>query len=125
MVESRRGRLVRAEGERLLATFDGPGRAIRCATGARDAAAGLGIRVRAGVHTGQAEITGQDVAGVCVDMTERVAGLARPGEILVTRTVKDLVVGSGIEFAGRGSHRIGGTAGPWRLFAVTGRDVET
>lgn len=118
-VQSQRGRVIRNDDARLLATFDGPGRAIRCAAACRDAAAGLGIEIRAGIHTGEVEVLGQQVTGVCVDMTEHLAGLARPAEILVTRTVQDLVAGSGIAFAGRGSHRIGGAPGTWRLFAVS------
>jgi DNA-binding SARP family transcriptional activator/pimeloyl-ACP methyl ester carboxylesterase len=119
-VRSGRGQVIRSDGARILATFDGPGRAIRCAAACRDAAAGLGIETRAGIHTGEVEVLGHDVAGVCVDMTEYLAGLARPAEILVTRTVKELVLGSGIEFADCGSRRIGETPGTWRLFAVTG-----
>ncbi len=119
-IQAWRGHVIKNTGSRILATFDGPARAIRCAAAARDAAAGHGIEIRAGIHTGEAEIFGSDVAGVCVGMTEDLAGLARPAEILVTRTVQDLVVGSGMAFTDRGSRRIGAAPGRWRLFAVTG-----
>ena len=119
-IQAQRGHVIKNTGRRIVATFDGPARAIRCAATGRDAAAGRGIEVRAGIHTGEVEILGDDVAGVCVGMTEDLAGLARPAEILVTRTVQDLVVGSGIAFADRGSRRIGAAPGRWRLFAVTG-----
>jgi DNA-binding SARP family transcriptional activator/pimeloyl-ACP methyl ester carboxylesterase len=119
-VQARRGHVIKNTGRRIVATFDGPARAIRCAATGRDTAAGLGIEVRAGVHTGEVEILGHDVAGVCVGMAEDLAGLARPAEILVTRTVRDLVAGSGIAFTDRGSRRVGAAPGRWRLFAVTG-----
>jgi DNA-binding SARP family transcriptional activator/pimeloyl-ACP methyl ester carboxylesterase len=118
-VQSYRGRVIRSTDARILATFDGPGRAIRCAAASRDTATTLGIQVRAGIHTGEAEILGYDVSGTCVDITERLTDHARPAEILVTRTVKDLVAGSGITFADRGSHSISETPGKWRLFAAT------
>ena len=119
-IQAQRGHVIKNTGRRIVATFDGPARAIRCAATGRDAAAGRGIEVRAGIHTGEVEILGDVVAGVCVGMTEDLAGLARPAEILVTRTVQDLVVGSGIAFADRGSRRIGAAPGRWRLFTVTG-----
>jgi DNA-binding SARP family transcriptional activator/pimeloyl-ACP methyl ester carboxylesterase len=119
-IRAQRGHVIKNTGSRIVATFDGPARAIRCAATGRDTVAGRGIEVRAGIHTGEVEIVGDDVAGVCVGMTEDLAGLARPAEILVTRTVQDLVVGSGIAFADRGSRRIGAAPGRWRLFAVTG-----
>ena len=119
-IQAQRGHVIKNTGRRIVATFDGPARAIRCAAAGRDAAASRGIEVRAGIHTGEVEILGDVVAGVCVGMTEDLAGLARPAEILVTRTVQDLVVGSGIAFADRGSRRIGAAPGRWRLFTVTG-----
>jgi DNA-binding SARP family transcriptional activator/pimeloyl-ACP methyl ester carboxylesterase len=120
-VQASRGQVISTTGARILATFDGPGRAIRCAAACRDAAADLGTEARAGIHTGEVEVLGQQVTGMCVGMAGHLAGLARPAEILVTRTVTDLVIGSGIAFADRGSHRIGGAPGTWRLFAVAGR----
>jgi class 3 adenylate cyclase len=101
-------------------TFDGPGRAIRCAAAIRDTAAALGNQARAGIHTGEVEILGDQIAGTSVDITDRIAALARPTEILVSRTVKDLVVGSAIAFAERGSCQLTGVPGGLPLFAVTG-----
>ena len=118
-VRSHRGRVIKSSGDRVLATFDGPSRAIRCAAAGLDAAAAPGLQVRAGIHAGEVEVLGQDVTGVCIDMTERLASLARPAEILVTGTVKELVVGSGLVFADRGSRSIGEAPGQRRLFAVT------
>jgi DNA-binding SARP family transcriptional activator/pimeloyl-ACP methyl ester carboxylesterase len=118
-VESLRGRLVNGADGRVLATFDGPARAIRCAAALRGTAGSLGLTVRAGVHTGEVELFGDDVAGVSVRLAAEVAALARPGEILVSRTVKDLVAGSGISFADR-DRQLAGTPEQWPLFAVTG-----
>jgi class 3 adenylate cyclase len=115
-----RGRLIKTTGDGLLATFDGPARAIRCAGGIADAVQGLGIQIRAGLHTGEVELRGEDVGGIAVNLAARVLGEARDGETLVSGTVKDLVVGSGIEFADHGSHELKGVPGEWRLFAVKG-----
>jgi class 3 adenylate cyclase len=120
LIRGHRGRLIRITGEGILATFDAPGQAIRCASAALEDAASAGIEVGAGIHTGEVDLVGDDVAGASVQITERVAALARPGEILVSRTVKDLVTGSGITFAERGSHALNGPADEWPLFAVTG-----
>ena len=114
-----RGREVKTVGDGFLATFDGPARAIRCALAVRDAVAGLGLEVRAGLHTGEAEVMGQDVGGIAVHIAARVVAAARAGEVLASSTVRDLVVGSGIEFADRGRHALRGVPGEWRLFAVT------
>lgn len=114
-----RGHEVKMTGDGLLATFDGPARAIRCAAALRDAAAGLGLEIRAGLHTGEIEIRGDDIGGLAVHIGQRVQALAQPSEILVSSTVKDLVVGSGIEFADRGEHTLKGVEGSWRVFAVT------
>jgi class 3 adenylate cyclase len=119
-VESYRGRLVGSAGNRILATFDGPGRAIRCAAAIRDHAGALAIAVHTSVHTGEIELRGDDIAGISLDIAAQVVALARPAEILVTRTVKDLVVGSGISFTGRGVHELGGIPDQWPLFAVAG-----
>jgi DNA-binding SARP family transcriptional activator/pimeloyl-ACP methyl ester carboxylesterase len=119
-VGSFRGRLISSTGTGILATFDGPGRAIRCAAAVRDSAAELGISTRAGVHTGEVELRGDDVTGLPVQVAAQVAALARPAEILVSRTVKDLVAGSGISFTARGQHRMSGVPDDWPLFAVTG-----
>jgi class 3 adenylate cyclase len=104
----------------VVASFDGPGRALRCAADIRQAAAQQDIQVRIGVHTGEVEILNEEVTGVSLDIAEMLAGVAEPTEILVTKTVRDLVVGSGITFVDRGSHRLGLTD-EYRLFALTER----
>lgn len=113
-----RGREVSTAGDSFLATFDGPARAIRCARAISEAVRPLGIEVRAGLHTGECEIMGDDIAGIAVHTGARVAALASGGEVLVSSTVKDLVAGSGIEFIDRGSHALKGVPGEWRIFAV-------
>jgi class 3 adenylate cyclase len=113
-----RGRLIKTTGDGLLATFDGPARAIRCARGIADAVQGLGIKIRAGLHTGEVELRGEDVGGIGVNLAARVLGEAVESETLVSSTVKDLVVGSGIDFDDRGAHALKGVPGEWRLFAV-------
>jgi class 3 adenylate cyclase len=113
------GRLVKTTGDGVLATFDGPARAIRCATAMRDGSAPLGLSIRAGIHTGEVEVRHSDVGGVAVHIGARVSALAGPGEILVSRTVKDLVVGSGLGFSDRGSHRLKGLPDEWQVYAVT------
>jgi class 3 adenylate cyclase len=114
------GREVKTTGDGFLATFDGPARAIRCASDISDAVKVLGIEIRAGLHTGECEVRGNDVAGMAVHIGARVGAAAGPGEVLVSSTVKDLVVGSGIEFAERGMRELKGVPGEWRLFAVAG-----
>jgi pimeloyl-ACP methyl ester carboxylesterase len=113
-----RGREVKTLGDGFLATFDGPARAIRCAGSIRDDLEQIGITVRAGIHTGEVETIGTDVGGMAVNIGARVGELAGPGEVLVSSTVKELVVGSGIEFDRRGSHRLKGAPDEWSLFAV-------
>jgi class 3 adenylate cyclase len=112
------GREVNTVGDGFVATFDGPGRAIRCASAIRDEVKALGIEVRTGLHTGEIELRDDDVAGVAVHIAQRVSALAQPGEVLVSRTVTDLVAGSGIQFEDRGEHTLKGVPGAWRLFAV-------
>jgi class 3 adenylate cyclase len=119
-IASHRGRLIESTGDVILATFDGPGRAIRCACALREAASNEGIQVRAGVHTAEIELLGDDITGISVHITSQINSLARPGEILASRTVKDLVVGSGITFTERGTHKLGGVHDDWDVFAVTG-----
>jgi class 3 adenylate cyclase len=114
------GREVKTIGDGFLATFDGPARAIRCAHDITQEVHGLGLDVRAGLHTGEVEVRGDDVAGMAVHIGARVGSLAGSREVLVSSTVKDLVVGSGIEFADRGEHELKGVPGEWRLFAVEG-----
>jgi class 3 adenylate cyclase len=113
-----RGREIKTMGDGFLVTFDGPARAIRCACAIRDEARQLGIEVRAGLHTGEIELRGDDVVGVSVNIGYRVSACAGPGEVLVSRTVPDLVAGSGIGFEDRGEHQLKGVPGRWRLFAV-------
>jgi class 3 adenylate cyclase/pimeloyl-ACP methyl ester carboxylesterase len=118
-VERHGGRVVKATGDGLLATFDGPARAVRCARLLCHELSSQGVAIRAGVHTGEIELRGDDVGGIAVHIGARVEAAAGPGEVLVTRTVKDLVAGSGIVFADRGSHALKGVPEEWQLFAVT------
>ena len=113
-----RGREIDTSGDGFLATFDGPARAIRCACAIRDSVGGLGLEIRAGLHTGEIQLVGDDVAGIAVHLGARVAALAGDSEVLVSSTVKDLVAGSGIEFEERGEHELKGVPGEWRLYAV-------
>jgi class 3 adenylate cyclase len=115
-----RGREVSTAGDSFFATFDGPQRAIRCAVQIREALGALGVEVRAGLHTGECEVRGDDVAGLAVHIGARVSALAGPGEIFVSGTLRDLVVGSGLEFEDRGSHALKGVPGEWRLARVVG-----
>jgi pimeloyl-ACP methyl ester carboxylesterase len=117
-LERFRGREVNTAGDGFLATFDGPARAVRCAGAIRDAVRSVGLEVRAGVHTGEIELMGDDVGGIAVHIGARVAAGAGPGEILVSSTVKDLVAGSGLVFEDRGAHALKGVPGEWRLFRV-------
>jgi class 3 adenylate cyclase len=112
------GREVKTTGDGFLATFDGPARAIRCGRAITEVVEPLGIRVRAGLHTGECEVRGDDVAGMAVHIGARVGSLAGPGEVLVSSTVKDLVVGSGIDFEDRGEHELKGVPGAWKVFAA-------
>jgi class 3 adenylate cyclase len=118
-VQRQQGRVVKTTGDGLLATFDGPTRAIRAALAVRDAVHQLGIEIRAGLHTGEVEVRGADIGGIAVHVGARLAGLAQAGEVLVSRTVKDLVAGGGLAFADRGTHQLKGVPEPWQLYAVT------
>ena len=113
-----RGREVNSTGDGFLATFDGPQRAIRCAMAIRDAVQALGIQVRAGLHTGECEIRGDDIGGIAVHIGARVSALAEANDVLVSSTLRDLVIGSGLEFEDRGVHQLKGVPGEWHLFAV-------
>ena len=115
-----RGRLIKNMGDGLLASFDGPARAVRCASAIRDALRGLGLGIRAGLHAGEIEVRGNDVSGITVNITQRVQAVAEPGEVLASRTVVDLVMGSGIEFDVRPDHHLKGLPGTWQLYAVAG-----
>ena len=112
------GILVKSTGDGILARFDGPSRAVACAHALRRRADGLGLRTRAGAHTGEIELRGDDVGGIAVHIASRVAGLADAGEVLVSRTVKDLSVGSGLTFEDRGEHALKGVPDAWQLFAT-------
>lgn len=113
-----RGVQINRTGDGILATFDGPARAIRCACDIRDAVKVAGIEVRCGLHTGEVSRDNGDVSGIAVHIGSRVSALAEPGEVLVTRTVRDLVAGSGIDFDDRGVHQLKGVADPWALYAT-------
>lgn len=113
-----RGREVNTSGDGFLAMFDGPQRAIRCAMAIRDAVQALGIQVRAGLHTGECEVRGDDIGGIGVHIGARVSALAGPNDVLVSSTLRDLVIGSGLEFEERGTHQLKGVPGEWHLFAV-------
>jgi pimeloyl-ACP methyl ester carboxylesterase len=113
-----RGREVKTLGDGFLATFSGPARAIRCGRAIADSARALGLDVRVGLHCGEVELIGDDVGGVAVHLAARVGALAGSGEVLTTSTVKDLVAGSGLEFADRGLRKLKGIDDPWRLFAA-------
>jgi class 3 adenylate cyclase len=118
VVSSYRGRVVKSLGDGVLATFDGPARAVRCAAEIRDALAEHGIAVRSGLHTGEVELRGRDVAGIAVHIASRIAALAGPGEVFASRTVVDLTSGSGITFYARGDHALKGVPGSWRIFSA-------
>jgi class 3 adenylate cyclase len=115
-----RGREIKTVGDGFLATFDGPARAVSCARAICPAVRGLGIEVRAGLHTGEIELDGDDISGVAVAIGARVGALAAAGEVLVSSTVKDLVIGSGLDFDDRGEHELKGVPDTWRLFAAVG-----
>jgi len=110
------GREIKQTGDGFLATFDGPARAVRCAAAIRAALAPLGLSLRIGLHTGECELRGDDVSGIAVHIAARVAATALPDEVIVSGTVRDLVIGSGLEFEERGEHELAGVPGPWRLF---------
>ena len=119
IVEQHRGRVVKMTGDGVLATFDGPGRAIRCALALGDALRPLGVEIRAGLHTGEVEVRDADIAGIGVHIAARVMNAAAPGDLLVSPAVPMLVAGSGIDFDDRGEHELKGVPGTWRLYAVT------
>ena len=112
------GREVKSTGDGFLATFDGPARAIHCASAILQSSEASGIRVRAGLHTGECEVMGDDIGGIAVHIAARVSAHAEPRELLVSRTVKDLVAGSGIQFTDRGAHALKGLPDTWQLYAV-------
>lgn len=113
------GREVKSVGDGVLATFDGPARAVRCAVALRNEVGELGLEIRAGIHTGEIELGATDVSGIAIHIGARISALAGPGEILVSSTVKDLVVGSGLGFDSRGAQALKGVPGEWQVFALT------
>jgi class 3 adenylate cyclase len=114
-----RGREIDTAGDGFFATFDGPARGVRCALAIRDAVKTLGVEIRAGVHTGEVEVMVDKVGGIAVHIGARVMGQARPSEVLVSRTVKDLVAGSGLEFVDSGLHTLKGVTGEWQLYSAS------
>jgi class 3 adenylate cyclase len=118
VVAAHRGRVIDRAGDGILATFDGPARAVRCAEAIRDVAAELGLMVRSGLHTAEIELRGDRIAGIAVHIASRVSALANPGEILTSRTVVDLTAGSGITFDSRGDHQLKGVPGNWAIYAA-------
>jgi class 3 adenylate cyclase len=118
LVSESGGRVVKLTGDGVLAVFSGPARAIRCARAIVDRLGQLEISIRAGIHTGECEVIGDDVGGLAVHVGARVSALANPGEVLVSSTVKELVIGSGIQFQDRGRHELKGVPDTWQLFTV-------
>ena len=118
-VEKHRGSLVKSTGDGILATFDGPGRAVRCALAFEAASQQIGLPLRAGLHTGEIEMRGQDIGGIAVHAAARVMAQCAPSEVLVSRVVTDLVAGAGLKFAERGSHELKGLPGRWDLFSAS------
>jgi class 3 adenylate cyclase len=118
LVDQHKGRLVKMTGDGALAVFDGPGRAIRSALSLREALQTVGLEIRAGLHTGEVEVMGEDIAGIGVHIAARVLDAAPPGEVFVSAAVPMLVAGAGFEFAERGEHQLKGVPGSWNLFAV-------
>jgi class 3 adenylate cyclase len=112
------GREIKSTGDGFLATFDGPARGIRCAQAVISASRPLGIRIRAGLHTGECELIGDDIGGIAVHIAARISSLAAADEVLVSRTVRDLVAGSGVRFADHGRHELRGVPGEWDVLAV-------
>jgi class 3 adenylate cyclase len=117
-LERFRGVEIDTAGDGFFASFDGPARAILCAREVVDQVRALGLEIRAGIHTGECERAGENLAGIAVNVGARVSAAAGPGEVLVSGTVKDLVAGSGLEFEDRGAHQLKGVPGEWRLYAV-------
>ena len=119
LVEQHRGRFIKATGDGILASFDGPGRAIQCAAALSRSSERLGLKLRAGLHTGEVELRGDDITGIAVNVAARIMGEAGPGEVLVSRVVTDLVAGAGAAFVQRASCELKGLPGRWDLFAAT------
>jgi class 3 adenylate cyclase len=118
LINRHRGKLVKSTGDGILATFDGPGRGVRCALALGEAARQVGLPLRAGLHTGEVEVRGNDVGGIAVHVAARVMGQSGANEVMVSRVVTDLVAGAGLKFAHRGSFDLKGISGPLDLFAA-------
>ena len=118
LVDQHRGRLIKTTGDGILASFDGPGRAIKCATTFSGAAAHIGLKLRSGLHTGEVEVRGEDIAGVAVNVAARIMNEAGPGKIFVSRVVTDLVAGAGVSFFRQAPRKLKGLPGRWDLFAA-------
>jgi class 3 adenylate cyclase len=119
VIDQHRGRLVKLTGDGALAVFDGPGRAIRCASAMQEALKPLGLGIRASLHTGEVELRGADIGGIGVNIAARILERADAGELLASQAVPMLMTGSGVEFVDRGEHELKGVPGTWRLYAVT------
>ena len=119
MVERQRGGLIKNTGDGILATFDGPGRAVRCALAFSAAAKQIGLPLRSGLHTGEIEVRGHDIGGIAVHAAARVMANSEPEEVLVSRVVSDLVAGTGLKFDKRGAYELKGLPGRWDLFAAS------
>ena len=119
VVNKHRGTLIKSTGDGILATFDGPGRAVRCALALETASKQIGMPLRAGLHTGEIEVRGRDIGGIAVHAAARVMAQCNAGEVLVSRVVTDLVAGAGLKFSDRGSHKLKGLPGQWELFAAS------
>jgi class 3 adenylate cyclase len=120
-IDVARGRLIKFTGDGLMATFDGPARAVQCMQAIGERLEPIDLSIRAGVHTGEVELIGDDIGGIAVHVAARIAALAGPGEVLTSSTVRDLVAGSGLVFEDRGEHTLKGVPDPWRVFAATSR----
>jgi len=120
IVERHRGNLVKSTGDGILATFDGPGRGVRCALAFSAAAKQIGLPLRSGLHTGEIEVRGRDIGGIAVHAAARVMAKSGAEEVLVSRVVTDLVAGAGLKFDNRGVHELKGLPGRWDLFAASG-----
>ena len=118
-IDRHRGVLVKSTGDGALARFDGPARAVSCGLAIADAAPELGLEIRAGLHTGEIELRGDDIGGISAHVGARVAALAKPREVLVSRTVRDLVAGSGLTFNDRGEHELKGVPDRWQVYAAS------
>jgi len=114
-----RGREIATSGDGFLAVFDGPARAVRCAQAIADAVVALGLQIRAGIHTGEVELRGEDIGGLAVHIAARIVALASAGEVLASGTVRDLTAGSGIHFEEHGTSELKGVPGRWELFAAS------